>query len=142
MFGTPWRVAAGGLLDLGPHVLDALDAALGPIGAIEARGDVHRVVLLACEHDGGRVSQAAISATTNQAGSLAVDLHGPEGRLAFDPSGRSPAEVAASLAAAQHTIIDEFVACVRSGSAHPLDVRRGLMLQRLIDEAGAQLRLR
>jgi predicted dehydrogenase len=49
-FGTPWRVAEGGLLDLGPHVLDALEAALGPVRAISARGDVHRLVLLTCEH--------------------------------------------------------------------------------------------
>src|SRR5262245_17195655 len=33
-FATPWRLEHGALLDLGPHVLDALDAALGPITAI------------------------------------------------------------------------------------------------------------
>jgi len=142
VFGTPWRVTAGGLLDLGPLVLDTPDAALGPIRGIEARGDVHRLVLLACEHDGGRVSQAAISATTNQAGWLAVELHGPAGRLAFDLTGRSSDDMVAYLAAAQQRIVDEFVDYVRSGTAHPLDVRRGLMLQRLIDDAASQLRAR
>ena len=140
VFGTPWRVAEGGLLDLGPHVLDALDATLGPIRAVEARGDVHELVLLACEHDRGRVSQAAISATTNQTGWLTVDLHGPDGRIDFDLTSRSPAEMAAALASAQRTIVDEFVACVRSGTTHALDARRGLMLQRLIDAAATQLR--
>ncbi len=141
-FGTPWRVADGGLLDLGPHVLDALDAALGPIRSIEARGDALRLILLTCGHESGHVSQAAISATTNQAGSLTIELHGPSGRLAFDLSGHSVAEMVASLAAAQCTIMDEFVGCVQAGVPHALDVRRGLMLQRLIDTAARQLRAR
>ena len=51
-FGTPWRVADGGLLDLGPHVLDTLAAALGPIEAIKASGDPSRLVLLSCQHAG------------------------------------------------------------------------------------------
>ena len=49
-FGTPWRLAEGGLLDLGPHVLDALDTALGQIVAIEAAGDPLGIVALTCEH--------------------------------------------------------------------------------------------
>jgi hypothetical protein len=48
----------------------------------------------------------------------------------------------AYLAAAQQRIVDEFVDHVRSGTAHRLDVRRGLMLQRLIDDAASQLRAR
>ena len=72
--------------------------------------DVHRLVLLACEHDGGRVSQAAISATTSQTGWLTVELHGPDGRLDFDLRSRSAAEMAASLASAQRSIVEEFVA--------------------------------
>jgi len=141
-FGTPWRVAEGGLLDLGPHVLDALDAALGPIDAIEARGDVHRLVLLDCEHAGGRLSQAAISATTNQAGGLAVELHGLEGRLELDLAHRTPEQADVERGAAQARIVSELAACVRDGTGHPLDVHRGLYLQRLIDGADAQLRRR
>ncbi|HET6794379.1 MAG TPA: Gfo/Idh/MocA family oxidoreductase, partial [Acidimicrobiales bacterium] len=38
-FATPWRLAHGALLDVGPHVVDLLDAALGPITDITAAGD-------------------------------------------------------------------------------------------------------
>lgn len=139
-FGTPWRVAEGGLLDLGPHVLDALDAALGHITGVQARGDVHRLVLLECAHEGGAVSQAAISATTRQAGGLAVELHGEAGRLELDLGALSPEEFGAEFAAAQRTIVHEFAAAVRAGRPHALDVQRGLHLQRLIDDAARQLR--
>lgn len=138
-FGTPWRIAEGGLLDLGPHVLDALDAALGPIRSVEARGDVHRLVLLECEHTGDRISQAAISATSNQAGGLAVELHGLDGRLELDLTRRTPEQAEAEAALARTRIVAELASCVRSGAGHPLDVERGLHLQRLIDDAGRQL---
>ena len=38
-FATPWRIERGALLDLGPHVLDLMDAAMGPIERIDATGD-------------------------------------------------------------------------------------------------------
>jgi len=141
-FGTPWRIAEGGLLDLGPHVLDALDASLGPIRAIEASGDVHRLVLLECEHANHRVSQAALSATTNHAGALVVELYGLEGRLHLDLTTRTQAQRDADSATAKARIVAELAACVRSGTDHPLDVHRGVYLQRLIDDAARQLGVR
>jgi predicted dehydrogenase len=141
-FGTPWRIEEGGLLDLGPHVLDALDAALGPITAIEARGDVHGLVLLTCEHGDGVVSQGALSGTTHQTGGLAVEVHGPDGAVRFDSAAFAPEDAAEEFAAAQRRIVEEFATCVRTGTAHELDVHRGLVLQRLIDEAARQLRER
>jgi hypothetical protein len=36
-------------------------------------------------------------------------------------------------------IAHEFAATVRSGISHHLDVRRGLVLQRVLDEASRQL---
>jgi len=141
-FGTPWRIAGGGLVDLGPHVLDALDAALGPIRTIEARGDVHRLVLLECEHAVGQVSQAAISATSHQAGALAVELYGLEGRLDLDLGRRTQDQTAAETATVQARIVAELASCVRNGTRHPLDVHRGVYLQRLMDDAAAQLERR
>ncbi|HEV2369431.1 MAG TPA: Gfo/Idh/MocA family oxidoreductase, partial [Acidimicrobiales bacterium] len=38
MFATPWRLAEGALLDIGPHILDLLQAAVGPITEISADG--------------------------------------------------------------------------------------------------------
>jgi predicted dehydrogenase len=138
-FATPWRLSEGGLLDLGPHVIDALDAALGPIVDIEARGDVHRLVLLECSHEGGRVSQAALSATTEQAGGLMVEVHGPSGRLGLDTSAFTPEQAATEFATAQRRIVRELADCVRGGTMHPLDVHRGVYLQRLIATAASHL---
>ena len=138
-FATPWRLEQGGLLDLGPHVLDALDAALGPIVDISARGDVQRIVFLECEHEGGRISQAALCATSNQDGGLAVEVHGLHGRVRFDVGSFTPEEMNAEVRTAMRRIVEEFAASVRAGRPHELDIHRGLHLQRLIDRAAAQL---
>jgi predicted dehydrogenase len=138
-FGTPWRLVRGGLLDLGPHVLDGLDAALGPIVDIRATGDAFGLVFLECEHVDGRRSQAALSATSNQHGGLRVELHGLDGQLTFDAAQLGAEDSAAPFIAAQRTIVSEFVEAARRGGGHPLDIHRGVHLQRLIDAATAQL---
>jgi predicted dehydrogenase len=138
-FATPWRVAEGGLLDLGPHVLDGLDAALGRIVGIEAHGDPHRLVLLECEHENGRVSQAALSANSNQTSGLMVEVYGLDGRRTFDSGAFTAEQTAAEFAGAQRRILAEFAAAIASGTPHELDVHRGLHLQRLIDDAASQL---
>lgn len=138
-FATPWRLEQGGLLDLGPHVLDGLDAALGHIEEIRATGDPQRIVLLECRHAGGRISQAALSATSNQHGGLAVEVHGLDGRHRFDAAAFSEAEMVAEVRTAQRRIVAEFAQCIRTGTRHELDIHRGVHLQRLIDAAAAQL---
>jgi predicted dehydrogenase len=40
---------------------------------------------------------------------------------------------------AQRRIVEEFAHAVRTATPHPLDIHRGLHLQRLIDAAAAQL---
>jgi predicted dehydrogenase len=138
-FATPWRVEEGGLLDLGPHVLDALDAALGPIVQVQARGDAHRLVLVECEHANGRVSQAAISATCNVNGGLIVEVHGLDASHTFDSSAFTPEQAATEFTTAQRRIVSELATAVTTGRPHELDVHRGVHLQRLIDTAAAQL---
>lgn len=138
-FATPWRLEQGGLLDLGPHVLDGLDAALGPIVDISARGDAQKIVFLECEHEHGRISQAALSATSNQDGGLCVEVHGLAGRHRFDAAAFTPEQMQAEVRTAMGRIVGEFVECIRAGRSHELDVHRGLHLQRLIDRAAAQL---
>jgi predicted dehydrogenase len=138
-FATPWRLEQGGLLDLGPHVLDGLDAAIGTIVGVRARGDAHALVLLECEHENGRLSQAALSATSNQNGGLAVEVHGLDGQHRFDAAAFSAKEMAAEVQNAQRRIVSEFAQSVLSRTPHELDIHRGLHLQRLIDDAAAQL---
>jgi predicted dehydrogenase len=138
-FATPWRLQQGGLLDLGPHVLDGLDAALGTIVGITARGDAQKIVLLECEHENGRVSQAALSATSNQNGGLAVEVHGLDGNRRFDAAAFTQEQMVVEVRTAQRRIVAEFAEAVRTATPHPLDIHRGLHLQRLIDTAAAQL---
>ena len=38
-FAHGWRIQDGALADLGPHLLDLADAALGPIVSVRATGD-------------------------------------------------------------------------------------------------------
>jgi predicted dehydrogenase len=127
-YATPWRIEHGALLDLGPHVLDLLEAALGSIEEIAGRGNPRRWMSLTCVHSGGAVSQSALSITMPLSPSIfRFELHGPRGVLALDAraTGETPwAEVVAS-----------FVAAVRAGRPHALDVHRGLRLQELMDQA-------
>ena len=68
--GSPWRQANGAILDIGPHLFDLLDAALGPIVEIRAalftEPDIWHVI---AGHESGAVSTATLSM-----------------RLAIDPS--------------------------------------------------------
>ena len=138
-FATPWRVAGGAFLDLAPHVLDAIDAVLGPIAGITATGDPNGLVLLACEHEGGRTSQCALSGNVAGERGLYLEIVGEAGRLAFDTASLDDDAWRAAFAVAQGRIVREFVAAVEAWRPHELDVRRGLYLQRLIDDAAGQL---
>jgi hypothetical protein len=65
---------------------------------------------------------------------------GRTGIAGLDLVHRPPEEAAADAARAQARIVAELAECVRTRTPHPLDVHRGVGLQRLIDEAAAQLR--
>ncbi len=130
LFATPWRVARGALLDLGPHVLDLLVTALGPVAEITAAGDPTRVVALTTRHESGLLGQALLSITTaNAEGALVCKVHTDTGPVVFNSS-----EVADDTQVLS-TIAREFSDTVRTGVPHALDVHRGLMLQRLLEQA-------
>lgn len=132
-FATPWRLDRGPLLDLGPHVVDLLDAALGNVSVVHAVGHRHGWVNLVLEHPGGVTSSASLCASSAVEPSRAgVELYGPDGVLEVDCS-------AAVDASAFTTLRRELAGLVRTGSPHPLDVRRGLHLQRLLADAEQQL---
>ena len=131
-FATPWRVTHGHLLDLGPHVLDLLDAALGRVVALRASGDPHRWTSLLLEHDGGATSVATMSATARVTTHVAgVEAYSAAGGHAVDTSGGlQPGDLV--------TIVDEFIRTAR-GVPHPLDVHRGVHLQYLLQAASDDL---
>lgn len=132
-FATPWRLERGPLLDLGPHVIDLLDAALGEVTAIHAVGDRLGWVDLVLEHLGGTTSSASLCATTPIDPSRAgAELYGPGGVLEIDCTDAVDASAFATM---RH----ELAQAVARGGGHPLDAHRGLHLQRLLHDAEQQL---
>ncbi|MFD7818478.1 Gfo/Idh/MocA family protein [Streptomyces sp. NPDC059785] len=131
-FATPWRLEHGALLDLGPHVLDLLDAAVGPVAGIRGTGDPRRWYELTCEHANGAVSQASLSGSVNvPEGVTRVELYGARPPLVLDGAGLDHEE-------AWPVLRREFATAVRTGVPGELDARRGLRLQTLLDQALGQ----
>jgi predicted dehydrogenase len=138
-FSTPWRRRHGALLDVGPHLFDLLEGAVGPIEELSGRGDPLRWVSLTCRHAGGQVSELSMSLSVPLAETvLECVLYGPSGSLAFRRA-TDPPSAAAELAEAGATLRREFAAAVTSGVPSALDVNRGVRLQRLIDAAARSL---
>lgn len=128
-FATGWRLTHGALLDLGPHALDLLDAAVGPIESIRATGDPCRWVELTCTHHSGAVSQVSLSGSVPVPRAVTtVELYGTAGMLTYDTVDMDHDEC-------WPVVRREFAAAVRSGRPHPLDVHRGLAIQRLLHTA-------
>jgi predicted dehydrogenase len=129
-FATPWRVEEGAMFDLAPHALDLLDAALGPVTGISAVGDPLRWLGLTLEHDGGAVSQVALSITTpGETGPFRIEAHTADGPVLFDGAASDDDPDV------HEAITTAFAEAVDSGTPHPLDVHRGVFLQRLIEDA-------
>ncbi|AWW35776.1 gfo/Idh/MocA family oxidoreductase [Streptomyces cadmiisoli] len=128
-FATGWRLEQGALLDLGPHLLDLLDAAIGPITAIRSSGDSRRWTELTLDHENGAVSQASLSGAVNVSRPITrVELFGSEPDLSYDTAGIDHEECWPVLR-------QEFAAAVRTNTAPELDAARGLYLQELIEQA-------
>jgi predicted dehydrogenase len=134
-FATGWRLERGAVLDVGPHVLDLVDAALGPVVELRALGDPAGWVSIAVQHEGGAVSDVALCCRAGiEPSRTEVEVFGPSGALSVDARvGVGPEsflEVARRFAAA---------AGGDPEAAAGLDVHRGLHLQRLVAEVEVQL---
>lgn len=130
--GSSWRREHGALLDVGPHVFDLLDAALGPIRAVDwafyDEADLWRIGL---RHAGGARSTVTLSL-----------------RLPVDPSEVEFAVFGGAVAqrGGQHRVgrpgdvlgclthlLDELIAAIDGTGPPPaLDVARGSYLQELL----------
>jgi predicted dehydrogenase len=131
---SPWRQREGALLDLGPHAIDLLDVAIGPVTDIVARRSANDWVSLLLEHESGAVSSLSLTGRAgvdpsrvtvelfNATGVLEMNVQADAGNDAFENVGAEFAEVA------------------RTSASHPCDVHRGLVLQQLIARAEASLR--
>ncbi|HEX4724233.1 MAG TPA: Gfo/Idh/MocA family oxidoreductase [Pseudonocardiaceae bacterium] len=128
---SPWRHERGGLLDVGPHTLDLLDAALGPITDVQAaRRGAHDVTHLVLAHENGVTSTASLSlAMPMDQPVVDVSLYGEAGRFTL-PAPTTPTQ------ACYANLLTDLTDMLHSGHyEHRCDVRRGLHLQRLIDKA-------
>jgi predicted dehydrogenase len=133
LFATPWRVARGALLDLGPHVIDLLDAALGKVVGVRAHGSSTGWSGLLLEHASGAVSEASLCGTAS------VE-HDVAGAAVFGAAGSADVDCAAAVGPdAFATLRRELARAVTSGDGHPLDVHHGLHLQRVIAAAESEL---
>jgi predicted dehydrogenase len=128
--GSSWRRQDGAILDIGPHIFDLLDAALGPIVEVSAarytEPDLWQVI---STHGGGATSTATLSMRLPIDPSvLEFDVYGGAGRVVLT-SRRTPAEQCFA------ELLDELAAMIRAGvTTHACDVHRGLHLQWVIDE--------
>lgn len=127
-FATPWHGELGALHDLGPHVIDLLDALHGPIVGLRAHGDPLRSVGMLIDHEGGYTSQALVSIRAPTDPVLAgAEVFTRDGPLVLDLGG-------VPGPSAWPGITTGFVRAIR-GQPGSHDANRGLYLQRLIEHA-------
>ena len=125
-FAGGWRLELGAVLDVGPHILDLVEAALGPVIELTAQGDPHDWVAVQMLHECGARSDVTLScASAIEPSRTEVELYGRERSIAVDARAAARAESFALLRA-------EFAAVARSGAPHPCDAARGLELQHLV----------
>jgi len=132
---SPWRHRHGALLDVGPHVIDLIDAAVGPVAAIESAAENKGWISLQLRHQNGAVSDVAMSASVGMPDSRTdLELYGPTGALTLDARATTGPAAFATLRA-------EFAEVARTGASHPCDVHRGRYLQEWITRTQERLGL-
>ena len=130
-----WRDERGLLFDVGPHVADLLDAAMGPVVDVDAEDDENAWVTLRLEHRLVGPSESTLgSSSTIDHDEAVFEFVGADGTTSVDCSD---AERTADYA----TMFAEFANAAQTGEAHALDVNRGLHIQRVIEAADTKLRM-
>ncbi|WP_436757161.1 Gfo/Idh/MocA family protein [Streptosporangium sp. V21-05] len=131
-FATSWRLERGAILDVGPHMIDMLDVALGRVVGVRAHGNPLGWVGLLLEHETGAVSEASLCMSVpGENPPSDVEIYGRLGRESLDGT-RLGSDVFSLMLA-------EFASTVRRGGGHPLDAAHGLRLQEIIAAAEKQL---
>jgi predicted dehydrogenase len=130
---SPWRAEQGALSDLGPHVIDLLDAAIGPVADVSwARYEEPDLWRFGLVHSGGAQSTVTLSMRVPvDPSEIEFTVFGGAGRHRIAGRGADAATCYAAL-------LDELVAAVDgSGPPPSLDVTRGLRVQELVEAVRA-----
>ena len=132
-FAGGWRLNEGALLDVGPHILDLVEAALGPVTDIQGHGDPRQWVGLLLTHESGAHSEVTLScASAIDPSRTEVEIYGRERSAFVDARAGARAESFARLRA-------EFAEVARTGAPHACDAQRGVVIQTLIERATSAL---
>lgn len=123
---SPWRNELGALYDLGPHALDLVTAALGPVDDVCASTSPGSWTSIILRHCDGPVT--GVSICGHAAGT-------PRSRIEVAGAGKwHELDVLDALLEGSpgDRLRADFVAVARSGTGHACDVRRGLEIQELL----------
>jgi predicted dehydrogenase len=127
-FGGTWRERHGALLDVGPHLLDLVQAAMGPYRSIEGQTSAGGWTSLVTRHDSGAVSELSICCHAALMPSRTeMELFGLSGSLFVD--ARQGREQSFAV------LRTEFAETARRGGGHRLDARHGVEVQKWVDAA-------
>lgn len=130
-----WRGEIGVLYDLGPHLLDLMELAAGPVEAVRADGNKEYVALTTF-HDGGATGQAALSGSVRLAQvKTTLSVYAAAGTLEYTTEGMDHSECWPALRR-------EFADAVRLGTPVTADVERALRIQVLVETAALSARER
>ncbi len=128
---SAWRAEHGALLDLGPHAIDLLGAALGPVTGVGwAHHDEPDLWRLGLDHAGGAHSTVTLSLR------LPVDPSEIE-LTVFGGAGRHELSGGVGDATACYArLLDDFVAAAcREGPPVGLDIAHAVTLQEIVERA-------
>ncbi|MGW8887379.1 Gfo/Idh/MocA family protein [Streptomyces sp. NPDC055749] len=129
---SPWRREKGGLWDVGPHVLSVLIPVLGEVTELTAARGPADTTHLVLRHTSGASSTVTLGLSAPPAAAgMEIELRGERGVVALPKWG----DAVGSFRAAVDALLDS----VRTGAAHPCDVRFGLRLTELLARAEACL---
>ena len=132
-FAGGWRGDLGAVQDIGPHILDLVEAALGPVTSVRAHGDPASWVGASLTHASGACSDVTMSCSSAiEPSRTEVELYGRTASLMVDARAGARAESFARVR-------EEFAAVARSGAPHPCDAARGLELAHLVARVEAAL---
>lgn len=163
--GDNWRLhmaqsGGGPAMDLGPHALDILLAAAGPVRNISARTfnlhfkhDVEDFCTARLETESGAVAQLEFAYCTHQYGGR-MEVYGAEGSYVTDGSLQQAASYRQWLRVGQHEspieeretpdcyamILDDFAEALREGRPPAVTMQDGVAVTRVLDAVYASAR--